>query len=139
MLTFSPQVIQQTLGQQVSMPVAQIVAGFSKVFVGEIVEKGSLSNLLSSSRLRQASSTRGTRTERRCGSTVTGPSARGLSCVPAGDWAGGSRTPNRREEAFRAMSTVVRRKPSASISSYGVCIPERYGFCLFSTPDDTIS
>lgn len=34
------QVIQQTLGQQVSMPVAQVVAGFSKVFVGEIVEKG---------------------------------------------------------------------------------------------------
>jgi len=32
-------VIQQTLGQQVSQPVAQIVAGFSKVFVGEIVEK----------------------------------------------------------------------------------------------------
>lgn len=34
------QVIQQTLGQQVSQPVAQIVAGFGKVFVGEIVEKG---------------------------------------------------------------------------------------------------
>ena len=33
-------VIQQTLGQQVSQPVAQIVAGFSKVFVGEIIEKG---------------------------------------------------------------------------------------------------
>lgn len=32
-------VIQQTLGQQVSQPVAQIVAGFSKVFVGEIIEK----------------------------------------------------------------------------------------------------
>ncbi|KAJ7284543.1 hTAFII28-like protein conserved region-domain-containing protein [Mycena rebaudengoi] len=31
--------IQQTLGQQVSAPVAQIVAGFSKVFVGEMVEK----------------------------------------------------------------------------------------------------
>lgn len=38
------QVIQQTLGQQVSQPVAQIIAGFSKVFVGEIVEKGQLSN-----------------------------------------------------------------------------------------------
>jgi hTAFII28-like protein conserved region len=34
------QVIQQSLGQQVSQPVAQIVAGFAKVFVGEIVEKG---------------------------------------------------------------------------------------------------
>ena len=34
------QVIQQSLGQQVSMPVAQVVAGFTKVFVGEIVEKG---------------------------------------------------------------------------------------------------
>lgn len=34
------QLIQQTLGQQVSAPVAQIVAGFSKVFVGEMVEKG---------------------------------------------------------------------------------------------------
>ena len=34
------QVIQQATGQQVSQPVAQIVAGFSKVFVGEIVEKG---------------------------------------------------------------------------------------------------
>lgn len=33
-------VIQQTTGQQVSQPVAQIVAGFGKVFVGEIVEKG---------------------------------------------------------------------------------------------------
>ncbi|KAI0048156.1 TAFII28-domain-containing protein, partial [Auriscalpium vulgare] len=32
-------VIQQSLGQQVSQPVAQIVAGVSKVFVGEIVEK----------------------------------------------------------------------------------------------------
>jgi transcription initiation factor TFIID subunit 11 len=34
------QVIQQTVGLQVSQPVAQIVAGFAKVFVGEIVEKG---------------------------------------------------------------------------------------------------
>jgi transcription initiation factor TFIID subunit 11 len=32
-------VIQQILGQQVSQPIAQIIAGFSKVFVGEIVEK----------------------------------------------------------------------------------------------------
>ncbi|KAG9316236.1 TAFII28-domain-containing protein [Chiua virens] len=32
-------VIQQTTGQQASQPVAQIVAGFAKVFVGEIVEK----------------------------------------------------------------------------------------------------
>ncbi|KAI0065197.1 TAFII28-domain-containing protein [Artomyces pyxidatus] len=32
-------VIQQALGQQVSQPIAQVVAGFSKVFVGEIVEK----------------------------------------------------------------------------------------------------
>ncbi|KAF9071567.1 hTAFII28-like protein conserved region-domain-containing protein [Rhodocollybia butyracea] len=32
-------VIQQINGQQVSQPVAQIVAGFAKVFVGEIVEK----------------------------------------------------------------------------------------------------
>lgn len=32
-------VIQQTLGYQVSQPVAQIIAGFSKVFVGEIVEQ----------------------------------------------------------------------------------------------------
>ncbi|KAI0699525.1 hTAFII28-like protein conserved region-domain-containing protein [Cerioporus squamosus] len=32
-------VIQQATGQQVSQPVAQVVAGFSKVFVGEIVEK----------------------------------------------------------------------------------------------------
>jgi transcription initiation factor TFIID subunit 11 len=37
------QVIQQSLGQQVSQPVAQIVAGFAKVFVGEIVEKGMVS------------------------------------------------------------------------------------------------
>ena len=37
-----PQLIQQTLGQQVSQPVAQIVAGFSKVFVGEIIERGEL-------------------------------------------------------------------------------------------------
>jgi hypothetical protein len=36
-------VIQQSLGQQVSQPVAQIVAGFAKVFVGEIVEKGTTS------------------------------------------------------------------------------------------------
>lgn len=39
-LNYFTQVIQQTLGQQVSQPVAQIVAGFGKVFVGEIVEKG---------------------------------------------------------------------------------------------------
>lgn len=32
-------VIQNTVGTQVSQPVAQIVAGFAKVFVGEIVEK----------------------------------------------------------------------------------------------------
>ncbi|OCH84845.1 TAFII28-domain-containing protein [Obba rivulosa] len=38
-LFIPPQVIQQTLGQQVSQPVAQIVAGFAKVFVGEMVEK----------------------------------------------------------------------------------------------------
>ena len=41
------QVIQQTLGQQVSQPVAQIVAGFAKVFVGEMVEKGRPHFLLS--------------------------------------------------------------------------------------------
>jgi len=36
-LTSPPhQLIQQTLGQ----PVAQIVAGFSKVFVGEVIERG---------------------------------------------------------------------------------------------------
>ncbi|TFK51575.1 TAFII28-domain-containing protein [Heliocybe sulcata] len=32
-------VVQQALGQQVSQPIAQIIAGFSKVFVGEVVEK----------------------------------------------------------------------------------------------------
>ncbi|OJT06765.1 Transcription initiation factor TFIID subunit 11 [Trametes pubescens] len=32
-------VIQQTTGNQVSLPVAQIIAGFAKVFVGEMVEK----------------------------------------------------------------------------------------------------
>ncbi|KIL63699.1 hypothetical protein M378DRAFT_79232 [Amanita muscaria Koide BX008] len=32
-------VIQQSTGQQVSQPVAQIVAGFAKVFVGEVIEK----------------------------------------------------------------------------------------------------
>jgi len=32
-------VIQQALGQQVSAPVAQVVAGVAKVFVGEIMEK----------------------------------------------------------------------------------------------------
>ncbi|TFL05316.1 TAFII28-domain-containing protein [Pterulicium gracile] len=32
-------VIQQGLGQQVSMPVAQVVAGVAKVFVGEMVER----------------------------------------------------------------------------------------------------
>ncbi|KAJ4473568.1 TAFII28-domain-containing protein [Lentinula aciculospora] len=32
-------VIQQVTGQQASQPVAQIVAGFAKVFVGEMVEK----------------------------------------------------------------------------------------------------
>jgi len=37
---FREQLVQQSLGQQVSQPVAQIIAGFSKVFVGEIVEKG---------------------------------------------------------------------------------------------------
>lgn len=40
-----PQVVQQTLGQQVSQPVAQIVAGFGKVFVGEMVEKGTCARL----------------------------------------------------------------------------------------------
>ncbi len=39
------QVIQQTLGQQVSQPVAQIIAGFAKVFVGEVIEKGALTCL----------------------------------------------------------------------------------------------
>lgn len=34
------QVIQTTTGQQVSAPVAQVVAGVAKVFVGEIIEKG---------------------------------------------------------------------------------------------------
>lgn len=39
-LISSHQVIQQSLAQQVSQPVAQIVAGVAKVFVGEVVEKG---------------------------------------------------------------------------------------------------
>lgn len=37
------QVIQQVLGHQVSAPVAQVVAGVGKVFVGEIIEKGNTS------------------------------------------------------------------------------------------------
>lgn len=41
MLLTSHQVVQQALNQQISTPVAQVVAGFAKVFVGEIVEKGS--------------------------------------------------------------------------------------------------
>jgi hypothetical protein len=40
LISLPEQVIQQATGQQVSQPVAQIVAGFAKVFVGEIVEKG---------------------------------------------------------------------------------------------------
>lgn len=47
-VTYDFQVIQQSLGQQVSQPVAQIVAGFSKVFVGEIVEKGAPNQTLES-------------------------------------------------------------------------------------------
>jgi hypothetical protein len=41
-VSFLIQVIQQTLGHQVSQPVAQIIAGFAKVFVGEMIEKGRL-------------------------------------------------------------------------------------------------
>ncbi|KAG6334349.1 hypothetical protein ID866_4740 [Astraeus odoratus] len=41
-------VIQQMTGQQVSQPVAQIIAGFGKVFVGEIIEKGTQSILIMS-------------------------------------------------------------------------------------------
>ena len=36
------------VGQQVSQPVSQIVAGFSKVFIGEIIEKGGLGWVLGS-------------------------------------------------------------------------------------------
>jgi hTAFII28-like protein conserved region len=36
------QVVQATTGQLVSQPVAQVLAGVAKVFVGEIVEKGGL-------------------------------------------------------------------------------------------------
>ena len=39
LLFYISQVIQQSLGHQVSTPVAQVVAGVAKVFVGEIVEK----------------------------------------------------------------------------------------------------
>lgn len=39
------------VGQQVSQPVSQIVAGFSKVFIGEIVEKGELGWVLGGSAL----------------------------------------------------------------------------------------
>ena len=37
------QVVQNLTGQQVSPNVAQVVAGIAKIFVGEIIEKGSSS------------------------------------------------------------------------------------------------
>ena len=46
LITTTSKVIQQLVGQQVSQPVAQVVAGFAKVFVGEIIEKGAESHTL---------------------------------------------------------------------------------------------
>lgn len=40
---YSPQFIHQSLGANVSVNVAQVIAGFSKVFVGEIIELGTSS------------------------------------------------------------------------------------------------
>jgi transcription initiation factor TFIID subunit 11 len=39
-------VVQQTTGQLVSAPVAQVLAGVAKIFVGEIVEKGDLASIM---------------------------------------------------------------------------------------------
>ena len=84
----APQVIQQTLGQQVSQPVAQIVAGFGKVFVGEIVEKGGslpTSSSYAFINFHMFPSPICTRAERRARSTYTRPSSGSIQTVPSRD------------------------------------------------------
>jgi len=76
------QVIQQATGQQVSQPVAQIVAGFSKVFVGEIIEKGSRTLFCSAiADVFSHLSTVRAGTAWRCWPSFPGPSARSVSTV----------------------------------------------------------
>src|SRR5712675_2386913 len=91
------------------MPVAQIVAGFTKVFVGEIVEKGvkccpsyHVANL--GSNLGPCSSCRPGASWRKR-SLVSGPSARGVPHVPGRDGARWRRAAITREKALHAMST----------------------------------
>lgn len=71
------QVIQQNTGMQVSQPVAQIVAGFGKVFVGEIVEKGEkiarFHLCIAGTHVVPLPSSSCARTEGWTGSSITGP------------------------------------------------------------------
>jgi len=109
-LDIPSQVIQQTLGQQVSQPVAQIVAGFAKVFVGEMVEKGNnlpyetyvparLNSLFHSTRRSVAAG--------RDRTVVTGPPARSLSIVSGGDRSCGCSETAQIKKVVRAVDFVL--------------------------------
>ena len=99
--------VQQALGQQISQPVAQIVAGFSKVFVGEIVERGTISPPFiflgpKASNVNE-SSTRSPSAERRHGAVVARSPARSVQDVSGGDGQSGRGSAFAFEEALHAV------------------------------------
>jgi len=127
------------------MPVAQIVAGFTKVFVGEIVEKGECRSLLIHHVaisphhphrnliiivLVRSSCSPGA--PRREGTPVSRSPARGVPHVPGGDRARWLRSAITREKALHAISALWTSKPPsvADIASY---LPELQLTCVSST------
>jgi len=106
-------VIQQTLGQQVSQPVAQIIAGFSKVFVGEIVEKGGLFSSgfsrLNSTLTWSKCSASSTGATRRHWTSFTRSSSRSLQNVSARDWTCRCCAASQRQETVRALASQYPR------------------------------
>lgn len=106
------QVIQQSLGQQVSQPVAQVVAGFAKVFVGEIVEKGMFQVIRAEPRYTVADylsscSAGCAEEERRYWAVISGPPAGSLPTVSAGDWSCGCCKADKVEEAVRKVTKGI--------------------------------
>lgn len=106
------QVIQQATGQQVSQPVAQIVAGFSKVFVGEIVEKGArfpVYALLSCRAELAHDSEAGAGAPRRGWPAFAGSSEGGVPDVPGRDGAGRLRATGQVQTSLRTVNIFLFR------------------------------
>jgi hTAFII28-like protein conserved region len=113
------------------MPVAQIVAGFTKVFVGEIVEKGKDLPLAIIIPWPKASadlpplddpSSYSAGTPRREWTVVSGPPTRGISHVPARNWPCRRRAAITRQTALHAISPYDRQPLRLTIT--GCCNSE---------------